>query len=90
MTIIESFNIKTFDIVNNILYLVYFQTFKMNLREEVCAIKTSLTPATFEIPVPARKVTNNDIYIWVFKLYRQCGILCFVYSILFSVSIHSS
>ena len=38
----------------------------MNLREEVCAIKTSLTPATFEIPVPARKVTDHDIYIWFF------------------------
>ena len=79
-----------FEIVNNILYLVYFQTFKMNLREEVCAIKTSLTPATFEIPVPARKVTNHDIYICFFKLFRLCGILCFVYFILLSVSIHSS
>ena len=36
-----------FEIVNYILYLVYFQTFKMNLREEVCAIKTSLTPGHF-------------------------------------------
>ena len=79
-----------FEIVNNILYLVYFQTFKMNLREEVCAIKTSLTPATFEIPVPARKGTDHDIYIYFFKLFRLCDILCFVYFILLSVSIHSS
>ena len=34
----------------------------MNQREEVCAIKTSLTPATFEIPVPARKVTDHDMF----------------------------
>jgi hypothetical protein len=35
----------------------------MNLWEEVCAIKASFIPTLVtEVPVPARKVTDRDIY----------------------------
>ena len=43
----------------------------MNLREEVCAIKASfISTPVIEVPVPARKVTDRDIYfIIVFRFF---------------------